>query len=225
MARTARDVLDDAVRTLAPGAGANRLVPLIAAGEAPRAALAALALEQHHVIPSDRRAFQHLAQRSVPLGQPAVTDFFDHLARGEDLALTRLGPFAAACGLTGDAVRSHEPRFGCQAYPAYVAWLALGAEPVDAVVALTANFAAWGDYCATIGLALRERYGFDDEACGFFDLFAAPDPEGAERALAAVGCGLVDGRLSEPLSHRYGRMLRDHESLFWSTLAKVAPVE
>ncbi|MFI9201998.1 transcriptional regulator [Streptomyces sp. NPDC053048] len=221
MARTAREVLDDAVRALLPGAGANPLVPRIAAGDAPVAAIAAIALEQHHVIPSDRHAFLHLAERAATHRQPLVADFFDHLAQGESTALERLGPLAAACGLDEEAVRAHEPRSGCQAYPACVAQLALGAEPVDVVVALTANFAAWGEYCATVALALRERYGFDDEACGFFDLFAAPDPEGAQRALAAVGSGLASGRLSEHLARRYGRLLQDYEAMFWGTLADV----
>ncbi|MEU1834961.1 hypothetical protein ABZ551_38195, partial [Streptomyces rimosus] len=31
-----------------------------------------------------------------------------------------------------------------------VARLALGAEPADVVIAVTANFAAWGGYCATV---------------------------------------------------------------------------
>ncbi|MFI0909138.1 transcriptional regulator [Streptomyces abikoensis] len=219
MARTARQVLDEATRELAPEAGANRLVPLIAAGDAPVTAVAAFALEQHHVIASDARSFLHLAERAALLRQPAVAAFFDHLAQDESRALACLGPLAAACRLDEEAVREHEPRAGCQAYPAYAAWLALGAEPVDVAVALCANFAAWGDYCATVGRALREHYGFDDEACGFFDLFAAPDPEGAERALAAVGTGLVDGRLTERLARRYGRLLQDYELMFWATLA------
>ncbi|GHC54570.1 transcriptional regulator [Streptomyces cinnamoneus] len=217
MARTAREVLDDAVRALPPGA--NRLVSLIASGAAPRTAVAALALEQHHVITGDRRSFLHLAARAAGRGQPAVAAFFDHLALGEVLALGLLPPLAAACGLDEEAVRAHEPRAGCQAYPAYAAWLALGAEPVDAVVALTANFAAWGGYCATVSRALRTHYGFADTACGFFDFFADPDPDGAQKALGAVAEGLADGRLSEPLAHRYGRLLQDYESMFWNTLA------
>ncbi|MEU7134292.1 transcriptional regulator [Streptomyces sp. NPDC046261] len=219
MARTARDVLDDAVRSLPPGS--NRLVPLIAAGRAPRAAVAALALEQHHVIAADGRSFEHLAARATGRHHSAVAHFFAHLAHGESLALGLLPPLAAACGLDEEAVRAHEPRAGCQTYPAYVAWLALGAEPVDAVVALTANFAAWGGYCATVGEALRAHYGFDDEACGFFDFFAGPDPQLTEKALAAVAEGLLDGRLSERSAHRYGRLLQEYESMFWNTLAAV----
>ncbi|MEU4209384.1 transcriptional regulator [Streptomyces sp. NPDC026206] len=217
MARTAREVLDDAVRRLPPGA--NRLVPLIHAGRAPRTALATLALEQRHIITGDRRSFEHLAARATGLRQPAVAAFFAHLAHGESLALGLLPPLATACGLGEDEAAAYEPQAGCQAYPAYAAWLALGAEPVDVVVALTANFAAWGGYCATVSRALRAHYGFAEEACGFFDFFAGPDPEGDAKALAAVASGLADGRLSEPLAHRYGRLLQDYESMFWDTLA------
>ncbi|MFD0382254.1 hypothetical protein ACFQ2B_06825 [Streptomyces stramineus] len=67
MARTARDVLADAARALAPEGGANHLVPALAAGEAPREVISAFALEQHHVITADRRSFLHLAGRAAPL--------------------------------------------------------------------------------------------------------------------------------------------------------------
>ncbi|MEU8550309.1 transcriptional regulator [Streptomyces roseoverticillatus] len=217
MTRTAQEVLADAVRGLAPAEGANRLVPRIAAGEAPREVFAAFALEQHQVITSDRRSFAHLAGRAAA-SDPASAGFFESLTRGEDLALSLLGPLTAACGLDEEAVRAHEPRPGCQAYPSYAAWLALGAEPVDAVVALTANFAAWGGYCAAVGAALREHYGFDNPACGFFDFFAGPAPELEERAVAAVTAGLESGRLSEPPAHRYGRLLQAYELMFWDAL-------
>ncbi|MFC5147086.1 transcriptional regulator [Streptomyces aureoversilis] len=217
MTRTAQEVLADAVRGLAPGEGANRLVPLISAGEAPREVIAAFALEQHHVIAADRRSFAHLAGRAA--GDPAAARFFESLAQGEDLALPLLGPLALACGLDEEAVRAHEPRPECQAYPSYVARLALNAEPVDAAVALTANFAAWGGYCAAVGAALREHYGFDNPACGFFDFFAGPAPEVEERSVEAVEAGLAGGRLSEPLAHRYGRLLQAYELMFWDGLA------
>ncbi|KJY43220.1 transcriptional regulator [Streptomyces sp. NRRL B-1568] len=218
MARTAEDVLADAVRQLAPDAAANPLVPLLASGEAPREAVAAFALEQHHIIDGDRRSFLHLAERASD-GRPAAAAFFTGLAQGESLALEELGALTAACGLDEEAVRAYEPRAGCQAYPAYVAWLALGAGPADVVVALTANFAAWGGYCAAVGRALREHYGFDDRACGFFDFFAEPDPAVGEAALAAVREGLADGALREPPAHRYGRLLQEYELMFWQTLA------
>ncbi|MFE5867700.1 transcriptional regulator [Streptomyces roseifaciens] len=217
MTRTAQEVLADAVRGLAPAEGANRLVPLIAAGEAPREVITAFALEQHHVITADRRSFAHLAGRAA--GDPAAARLFEALAQGEDLALPLLGPLVLACGLDEEAVRAHEPRPGCQAYPSYVAWLALNAEPVDVAVALTANFAAWGGYCAAVGAALREHYGFDNPACGFFDFFAGPAPEVEERSVEAVEAGLAGGRLSEPLAHRYGRLLQAYELMFWDGLA------
>lgn len=33
---------------------------------------------------------------------------------------------------------------------AHVAWLALNASPTDVVLAITANFSAWGGYCGTL---------------------------------------------------------------------------
>ncbi|MHA5050645.1 hypothetical protein [Streptomyces sp. SD15] len=69
------------------------------------------------------------------------------------------------------------------------AWPALNGSPVDVVLALSANFGTCGGCCAAIAGALRRHYGFDDEACGFFDLFAEPAPELEHKAPAAVRAG------------------------------------
>ncbi|MFF7312415.1 transcriptional regulator [Streptomyces sp. NPDC008137] len=221
MTRTARDLLRTTTTRLAPDPRSNPLVPRIAEGTAPRNTLAALALEQSWVIPADRRAFLHLAERSL-VTAPEAAAFFRSLADGEALAEELLPPLAQACGVDGATAASYEPLAGCQAYPAYVAWLSLNGSPADVVLALTANFSAWGGYCATIAKALRARYGFTDEACAFFDFFAEPSPELDEKAAAAVQAGLDTGSLDASRAHRYGRLLQEYEASFWSTLEELA---
>lgn len=219
MSRTATELLDTAARTLAPDPRANPLVPLIARGEASRDTLAALALEQRWVIPADRGAFLHLAQRAA---EPEAAAFFRLLAEGEAQAGRLLEAFAAACGVDEARARAHEPRPGCQAYPAGIAWLALNAAPADAVVAVTANFSAWGGYCATIAESLRTHYGFAPDARAFFDFFAEPSPELDGKATAAVRAAQDAGDIDEDRAHRYGRLLQSYESLFWTTLLEPA---
>lgn len=220
MTRTATELLETTTAKLAPDPQANPLVPLIARGEASRDTLATLALEQHWVIPADRRAFLHLAQRATE--EPEAAAFFEMLADGEALAAERLQPFAQACGIDEARTSAYEPLPGCQAYPSYVAWLALNASPTDAVLAITANFSAWGGYCATIAQALRVHYGFQDESCAFFDFFAQPAPELDQRATVAVQAGLDAGFLNEEQAHGHGRLLQSYEALFWSTLLQLA---
>ncbi|MGA5358557.1 transcriptional regulator [Streptomyces purpurascens] len=217
MTRTARDLLRTTTAQLAPDPLSNPLVPRIAQGAAPRGTLAALALEQSWVIPADRRAFLHLAERSL-VTAPEAAAFFRSLAEGEALAEELLPSLTQACGVEETAAASYEPLAGCQAYPAYVAWLSLNGSPVDVVLALTANFSAWGGYCATITKALRAHYGFREEACAFFDLFAEPSPELDAKAVAAVQAGLDTGQLNESLAAGYGRLLQHYEAMFWSTL-------
>ncbi|MEV5547440.1 transcriptional regulator [Streptomyces sp. NPDC052309] len=216
MARTARQLLETTTGKLAPDPGANRLVPLVARGAAGRDTLAALALEQRWVIAADRRSFLYLADRAAE--EPETAAWFTALAEGENLAGQRLEAFAVACGVNEQRTVAYEPLPGCQAYPAYVAWLALNGSPSEVVLALHANFSAWGGYCATIAAALRRHYGFTDEACAFFDFFAEPDPALERTATAAVQEALDAGRLSEDLVRRYGRLLRSYEAMFWHTL-------
>jgi len=218
MAASARELLDSIRRDLAPGEHENRLVPLIAKGAASRKALAALAAEQHRIITSDWRSFLVLASRSA---DPVAGSFFTELAEGEVLALEKVAGFAAACGLDARALSDYKPRAGCQGYPSYLAWLALNGEPSDVVLAVVANFSAWGSYCGTVAQALREHYGFDDSGCGFFDFFAAPAPGGDNAALAVVQAGLDSGRGTDQ-AREYGRMLQSYELMFWNTLADLA---
>ncbi|MGW0813123.1 hypothetical protein ACWD00_07725 [Streptomyces viridiviolaceus] len=89
------------------------------------------------------------------------------------------------------------------------------------MLALHANFSAWGGCCAAIAEALRRLYGFNEEACAFFDFFAGPAPELARTATAAVQAALDAGRLDEDLVHRYGHLLRACEAMFWETLWEV----
>ncbi|GGZ27858.1 transcriptional regulator [Streptomyces poonensis] len=217
MERTAREVLEATTGGLAPHPGANRLLPLVARGAARRETLAALALEQRLVIAADRRAFHRMAERAAA-EEPAAEPFFTLLAEGEELAGERLGTFAEACGVDEARAAAYEPLPGCQAYPAYVAWLALNGAPADVVLALSANFSAWGGYCAIIAQALRRHYGHSDEACAFFDFFAGPAPEPERRAREAVQAALDAGRVNEALAHRHGRLLQAYETMFWTTL-------
>ncbi|MDI3419364.1 thiaminase II/PqqC family protein [Streptomyces luteolus] len=223
MTHTAAAVLAATTAELSPDPARNAFVAEVEQGTARQIAISTLTLEQRHVIPSDRRAFAHLAERAAALGAPASAAFFATLAEGERTAADHLAPLAAACGLDAAAIDAYEPLPGCQAYPSYVARLALTGHPAEVVLALSANFAAWGDSCARIGHGLRGHYGYDDDSCAFFDFFAAPAPALAEQAEAAVQEGLdgVDG-LDVSAACRSGRLLQSYERLFWDTLAGLA---
>lgn len=204
-------------RELTPDEHANRLIARAATGQLSLAPIAALAAEETLIVASDRRSLFTLASRAT--SQPAI-DFFSGLAQGESLALPLLPALATAAGMTAPVLRDYEPRPGCQAYPSYLAWLALNGEPAAVVLALVANFAAWGDYCRTLGAALRRDFGFDDEACAFFDFFAEPATELEDHAIAAVRAAL-DARVDLADARRYGRLLQSYELMFWNTLADV----
>lgn len=222
MARTAQELLDGVVARLAPDPAANPLVPRLANGTAHRSVITALALEQRSVIPADRRSFLHLAERSADAGETECAAFFRTLAEGETLAFDRLGALVAACGVDKADADAYEPRAGCQAYPAYVAWLALNGAPVDVVLALTANFASWGSYCATLADALPAHYGFTAEAVGFFAFFAGPAPDLERQALDAVRAGMARGLDADGAALRHGKLLQRYEAMFWETLADLS---
>jgi hypothetical protein len=209
---SAREVLAQTQDELNPVPGANRLLAGLAEGAAPVVVVGALAAEERRIIASDWRAFLTLAARAT---EPNTRQFFSGLAGGEGLALDLVGPLIAAAKFDES---KYEPQAGCQAYAAYVASLALNAEPVDALLALYANFAAFGDYCAKISESLRTYYGFDSTGTGFFDFFATPVPEMEQQALAAIQAALDTGWQPDE-ARRHGRLLLSYELMFWNTLA------
>jgi hypothetical protein len=194
----------------------HRFLAALDDGHVPRERLAALAGEQNAIISSDRRSFALLASR---FPEPAAGDLFLSLAEGEGRALELLRAFASTVGADEKALRAHEPAPGAQAYPAFVAWLALNGSRSDVSLALLANLAARGANCGRVAEALRGRYRLDDEAVAFFTFFAEPPPDSQQRLLAVLDEGLGDGD-SPVRARRAARLLQAYELLFWDTLAE-----
>ena len=182
----------------------HRYLVDLESGRAPLGSLRAFAGEQRAIIASDRKSFEHLEHRFPD--RPA-SEFFRDLAAGEAKALRLLERFAGAVGLG----REYEPLAGCQAYSAYVAWLALNGSPGDVALAFPANLETWGRSCRRLRDALRPAYG--DDAVAFFDFFAEPPADFEQRALALIAT-------AEPSSaRRAARLLQAYELLYWDTLA------
>lgn len=206
---TARELLEDLRRELSAVEQAIRAHRYLAAP--PREeSLRAFAGEQYTTLASDRRSFAHLAAR---FPEPPAGDFFLGLAQGEGAALERLFALAASLGMDEGGLIGYEPEPGCQAYTAFVSWLALNGSRADLALAFLANLAAWGENCRRLADLLRDRC---DTA--FFDFFAEPAPGFEEHALAVVDRGLAAGD-SPTRARRAGRLLQAYELLFWDGLA------
>src|SRR5437867_2471703 len=106
----------------------HRFLRALGEGRVSRELLAAFAGEQLAIITGDRRSFALLAAR---FPEPPAGELFLSLAEGEGRALELLRAFAAAVGIDEATLRAHEPTPGAQAYPAFVAWLALNGSRGD----------------------------------------------------------------------------------------------
>ena len=176
----------------------------VEAGRVPVGSLRAFAGEQRAIIASDQGSFEHLVRR---FPEPPAGELFADMAAGEAEALRRLSGFAQAVELGSD----YEPRPGCQAYAAHVAWLALNGSPGDVALAFLANLESWGRSCGRLGDALRPTLGAD--AVSFFDFFATPSPGFRDRALELVADAQPES------ARRAARLLQAYELQFWDTLA------
>jgi thiaminase len=211
VAQTQRELEEtaDAIRS-------HRFLERLRSSGVPLERLRALAGEQHAIVSSDRRSFAQLATR-FPAG--LAGEFFLGMAQSEGLALGKFWALADWLGLNSDDLRAYEPHPRAQAYPAFVAWLALNGSRAEVVLAFLANLAAWGDNCRQVALALREAYGAGDDAVAFFNFFANPPEDFESRAVAVLSEGLAAGD-SPVLARRATRLLQAYELSFWDALGE-----
>ncbi|MGH3951276.1 MAG: transcriptional regulator [Pseudonocardiaceae bacterium] len=215
----ANTLLAETQRELAETANAirsHRFLERLSNREISDERLRALAGEQHAIVSSDRRSFAQLATR-FPAGLAGA--FFLTMAEGEGIALDKLRGFTRWLGMSDDDLRAHEPQPGAQAYPSFVAWLALNGSRADVSLAFLANLAAWGENCGHVADALRASYGAGDEVVAFFDFFATPPEDFEPNALAVLDEGLAAG---DPAvrARRATRLLQAYELSFWDALAE-----
>ncbi len=145
------------------------------------------------------------------------------MAHGEQLALDKLLVLAGTIRADEEWLRRYEPHPICQAYPSYVASLALGGSRSDVVLAFVVNLAAWGESCARMARALRDAYHLGADAVAFFEFFATPPPDFKDRALAVLESGLAEGD-SELEAQRAARLLQAYELIYWDALAESAGI-
>jgi thiaminase len=215
----AGDLLDDVCAALAPVEEAIRSVRFLdalAAGSVREEGLHAMAGEQRRIIASDRRSFARLAARFP--SSPA-RGWLESMEQGEEAALALLDGYAGWLALDEEWFSGYEPDPRAQAYPAFVAWLALNGSVGAVTVAFLANLAAWGENCARVAASLRDAYGAGDEAVAFFEFFAAPPSGFREDTLAVAQAGL-DGGDDPREIRRAARMLQAYELQFWDALAE-----
>jgi len=99
------------------------------AGQLPKEELRRFAGEQYYIINSDLRSIALLLNRHAHLPS---RNYLLQALQGEAAARAALVTFAArAVEMSEDDLRAYDPLPGCQAYPAYVAWLALYGSDAD----------------------------------------------------------------------------------------------
>lgn len=179
-----------------------------------RGNLRVIAGEQYTIISSDLRSIAGLVGRH---GHLPSRKYLLELLQGEATAGDALLSFAKALDMCEQDLRAYEPIAECQAYPAYVSWLASYGSDAAFAAAFLVNLPAWGANCRRISKALQVRYLLPNEAVAFFEGFAASPPTFEEESLAVIQTGLDRG--AEPADiRRAARMLQSFELLYWDAL-------
>jgi pyrroloquinoline quinone (PQQ) biosynthesis protein C len=184
------------------------------AGRIPKERLRLFAGEQYHIISSDLRSVAFLLGRHAHLPS---RDYLLGTLQGEAAAWDALLSLAQALEMTEADLQAYEPLPGCQAYPAYVSWLALYGSDADFAAAFLVNLPAWGASCGRMSAALKDQYGFSPDSVAFLDQFAAPPPEFEADSLQAIQDGLDRG-LDPQGMRRAARLIQAYELMYWDTL-------
>jgi hypothetical protein len=215
MTATARDLIKTIRQDLTDDHEQDRFTPAIRAGDIPARFFPTMAKELYGIVTRDRDTFGWLKSRAA---EPLLATYFDAAAHFQDYAAGKLLSFVAACEVPERDLADHPPHPGCQAFPSYLSWLAVHADPAAVILAVTVNLAGWPAYCAAAATSLREIYGFTDDACEFFDFFAAPMPGLEESTVTVIQAGIDAGHDVSNGLHQ-ARLLRAYEIMFWNSLA------
>lgn len=186
----------------------------VEAGQRSRADLRVFATQQRRIIASDLKSVALLVHR---YGAGPSGPFFRESLKTEAAALEALEAFARALGGNADASDDADLLAGAQAYTHFVAWLAMYGSDAEFAAAFLVNLPAWGKNCGRLARALRTRYGMDNGAVAFFDLFAGDAPGFAEAALAVIQGGLDRGVTPDSIREA-ACLLQRYELMYWDAL-------
>jgi hypothetical protein len=217
----AKCLIDEIARELASVEQEIRQHPYLEALEAGRVRredLRRFAGEQYHIVRSDLRSVALLVSR---FGASGSGPFFRAVLAGEVAALEALKVFALALGMDEPLLQVYEPTPGAQAYPAFMAWLALYGSDAEVAGGFLVNFSAWGANCGRMSRALQGEYRLSVGETQFFDLFASLPPEFEGAALAVVDAGLSRG-VDPRLVKRAARLLQGFEKLYWDAIHAIS---
>jgi pyrroloquinoline quinone (PQQ) biosynthesis protein C len=183
-------------------------------GRVDREKLRLFAGEQYYVISSDLRSVAHLLSRHAHLPS---RDYLLGTLQSEAAARDALLALAQALGLSEADLQAYEPLPGCQAYPAYVGWLALYESDAAFAAAFLVNLPAWGANCGRMSAVFKARYGFTAADAAFLDQFAASPPEFEADSLRVIQDGLDRG-IDPQNMRRAARLIQAYELMYWDTL-------
>jgi len=189
-------------------------VAAVEAGQRARADLRVFATQQRRIIASDLKSVALLVHR---YGDGPSGRFFSESLKTETAALETLSGFTRALGGEAEGHADGDVLAGAQAYTHFVAWLAMYGSDAEFAAAFLVNLPAWGKNCGRLAKALRARYGMDDSAVAFFDLFAGDAPGYAEAALAVIQGGLDRGVAPESIREA-ACLLQRYELMYWDAL-------
>ncbi len=193
-------------------------VAAVEAGQRSRADLWLFAAQQRRIIASDLRSVALLVHR---YGDSPAGRFFGESLKTEAAALQALAGFMRALGGEGEGRAGADLLAGAQTYTHFVAWLAMYGSDAEFAAAFLVNLPAWGRNCGRLAKALRARYGMDDAAVAFFDLFAGDAPGFEEAALAVIQGGLERG-VSPDSIRAAAELLQRYELMYWDALQAAA---
>lgn len=213
VSRLRREIADVEARL-----SAHPWVTAVEAGRLTRENLVLFAAQQRRIIGSDLRSVALLIHR---YGDSPSGPFFGESLKTEAAALAALAGFAHALRVDAGALAAAAPLAGAQAYTHFVAWLALYGSDAEFAAAFLVNLPAWGRNCGRLAQALRARYGMDDRAVAFFDLFAGDAPGFADAAFAVIQAGLDRG-VAPAAIREAAQLLQLYELMYWDALQDAA---
>jgi thiaminase len=186
-------------------------------GRVPRESLRAFAAQQYHIVTN---GIMNIALITARFGNLASRERLNFFLQAEFEVNRAVLEFARALHMSESDLKAAPLLAAALPFSYFETYLCFYRSDAELITAFFFDAEVWISNARRVGRALRERYGFDDEAVRFFEMYA--NYQAAEgQVLPPVQAALERGVTAADI-RQSTRLLLEYEKMFWDAMASAA---
>lgn len=197
----------------------HRYVKAVEEGRVPKGHFKAFAAQQYRIV---SRGLQNIALLVSRFGDQPSNEALNGFLQAEFSVIKALKKFAAALGMDEEQLLAQPAIPGALTFSTYETMICLYGTDADLITAFYFDAEVWIKNATRVGKALKEKYGFSDEAVEFFMMYANYQPQ-EDAVLPYLQAALDRGEPARQIKEAVYLLLA-YELQFWDAMAEAAGI-